>query len=81
MELKQPSTIISDCNMTPLEKFMKNQKFGAELRGEIRSLSNQMNCDQGKTIAMCLRMHFSLPVPEKWRKDSWIMKNLEIIRE
>ena len=67
--------------MTPLEKLMKNQEFGAELRGEIRSLSNQMNCDQSKTVEMCLRMHFNLPVPEKWRKDSWIVKNLEIVRD
>ena len=81
MELNQPSTIISDCNMTPLEKFMQYQKFGADLRGEIRSISNQMNCDQGKTIAMCLRMHFNLPVPDNWKKDSWTMKNLEMVRD
>ena len=67
--------------MTPLEKFMQYQKFGADLRGGIRSLSNQMNCDQSKTVEMCLRMHFNLPVPDKWVKDSWIVNTVEIIRD
>ncbi len=82
MELNlPPSTMTRDANMTPLEKLMENQKFGADLRGEIRSLSHQMNCTQSKTVEMCLRMHFNLPVPDGWRKDSWRVSQVDIIRE
>ena len=43
-----------------------------ELIREINSLSFQMKSTAHETIEMCLRMHFCLPVPENWRKDSWI---------
>ena len=43
-----------------------------ELIREINSLSFQMESTVHETIEMCLRMHFCLPVPENWRKDSWI---------
>ena len=60
---------------------LKDFHFPADLRGELRTLSSQMQSTPEETIYMCLRMHFSLPVPEKWRRDSWIVKNLEIVRE
>ena len=60
---------------------LKDFHFPADLKGELRTLSSQMQSTPEETIYMSLRMHFRLPVPEKWRKDSWIMKNLEIIRE
>ena len=39
---------------------------------ELNSLSFQMKSTAPETIEMCLRMHFCLPVPDRWRKDSWI---------
>ena len=43
-----------------------------ELIREINSLSFQMKSTVHVTIENCLRMHFCMPVPERWRKDSWI---------
>tara|TARA_B100000949_G_C14003532_1_gene334209 strand:- start:239 stop:457 length:219 start_codon:yes stop_codon:yes gene_type:complete len=43
-----------------------------EVKREISSLAIQMKSTPPETIEMCLRMHFCLPVPNKWRKDSWI---------
>ena len=43
-----------------------------ELIREINSLSFQMKSTTHETIENCLRMHFCMPVPEHWRKDSWI---------
>ena len=43
-----------------------------DLIRELNSLSFQMKSTAHVTIENCLRMHFCLPVPEKWRKDSWI---------
>ena len=43
-----------------------------DLKREITSLAIQMKSTAHETIEMCLRMHFCLPVPDRWRKDSWI---------
>ena len=43
-----------------------------DLKREITSLAIQMKSTGPETIEMCLRMHFCLPVPDRWRKDSWI---------
>ena len=43
-----------------------------EVKREISSLAIQMKSTAPETIEMCLRMYFSLPVPDRWRKDSWI---------
>ena len=43
-----------------------------DLIREINSLSFQMKSTAHVTIENCLRMHFCMPVPERWRKDSWI---------
>ena len=43
-----------------------------DLKREITSLAIQMKSTVTETIEMCLRMHFCLPVPDRWRKDSWI---------
>ena len=43
-----------------------------EVKREISSLAIQMKSTPHETIENCLRMHFCLPVPNKWRKDSWI---------
>ncbi len=55
--------------------------FQPELKREINSLATQMNSTASETVVMCLRQHFCLPVPSKWRKDSWIMNKVEIITD
>ena len=34
-----------------------------------------------ETLEMTLRQHFGLPVPEKWKIDSWIQSGVEIVNE
>ena len=46
--------------------------FTPDIKREISSLAIQMESNKEETIIMCLRMYFCLPVPERWRKDSWI---------
>ena len=63
---------------------LKDYKFPADLTGEIRTLSNQMQSTPEETIYMCLRMYFSLPVPErfqKWNIESWRVSQVDIIRD
>ena len=43
-----------------------------EVKREISSLAIQMKSNSHETIEMCLRLHFCLPVKDRWRKDSWI---------
>ena len=52
-----------------------------DLQREITSLATQMKSTASETVVMCLRLHFCLPVPSKWKKDSWIINKVEIITD
>ena len=62
----------------PPKVFARNEvvfmelNFTPDIKRDIISLASQMKSKKEETITMCLRMYFCLPVPKKWRKDSWI---------
>ena len=52
--------------------------FKPDLNKEINSLSRSMKSSPQETVVMVLRNHFSLPVPEKWKVDSWIWYQIRL---
>ena len=43
---------------------------------ELRTVGRHKNAPPLETLEMSLRQHFGLPVPEKWRIDSWIQSGV-----
>ena len=48
---------------------------------ELRTVGRHKNAPPLETLEMSLRQHFGLPVPEKWKVDSWIQSRVEIVSE
>ena len=48
---------------------------------ELRSVGKEKNAPPLETLEMSLRQNFGLPVPEKWKVDSWIKSGVEIVSE
>ena len=43
---------------------------------QLRSVGIQKETPPLETLEMTLRQHFGLPVPEKWKIDSWIQSGV-----
>ena len=43
---------------------------------QLRSLGIQKEAPPLETLEMTLRQHFGLPVPEKWKIESWIQSGV-----
>ena len=48
---------------------------------QLRPVGREKNAPPLETLEMSLRQHFGLPVPEKWKVDSWIQSRVEIVSE
>ena len=48
---------------------------------QLRTVGREKNAPPLETLEMSLRQHFGLPVPEKWKVDSWIQSGVEIVSE
>ena len=48
---------------------------------QLHSIGRQKDASPLETLEMTLRQHFGLPVPEKWKIDSWIQSGVEIIHD
>ena len=48
---------------------------------QLRTVGREKNAPPLETLEMSLRQHFGLPVPEKWKVDSWIKSRVEIVSE
>ena len=48
---------------------------------QLRTVGREKNAPPLETLEMSLRQHFGLPVPEKWKVDSWIQSGVEIIND
>ena len=46
---------------------------------QLHSIGRQKEAPPLETLEMTLRNHFGMPVPEKWKVDSWIQSELEIV--
>ena len=43
------------------------------------SVGIQKEASPFETLEMTLRNHFGMPVPQKWKIDSWIQSGVEIV--
>ena len=43
---------------------------------ELRSVGRLKNTSPLETLEMSLRLHFCLPVPDKWKQESWIQSGV-----
>ena len=43
---------------------------------QLRTVGREKNAPPLETLEMSLRQHFGLPVPEKWKVDSWIQSGV-----
>ena len=43
---------------------------------QLHSIGRQKEASPLETLEMTLRQHFGLPVPEKWKIDSWIQSGV-----
>ena len=48
---------------------------------QLRTVGREKNAPPLETLEMSLRQHFGLPVPEKWKVDSWIQSGVEIVND
>ena len=48
---------------------------------QLRTVGREKNAPPLETLEMSLRQHFGLPVPGKWKVDSWIQSGVEIVSE
>ena len=48
---------------------------------ELRSVGRLKDASPLETLEMSLRQHFGLPVPEKWKVDSWIQSGVEMVSD
>ena len=48
---------------------------------QLRIVGREKNAPPLETLEMSLRQHFGLPIPEKWKVDSWIQSGVEIVSE
>ena len=48
---------------------------------QLRTVGREKNTHPLETLEMSLRQHFGFPVQEKWKVDSWIQSEVEIVSE
>ena len=52
---------------------LKSIGLSQQVWEQLHSIGRQKEASPLETLEMTLRQHFGLPVPEKWKIDSWIM--------
>ena len=55
---------------------LKSIGLSQQMWDQLRSVGIQKEGPPLKTLEMTLRQHFGLPVPEKWKIDSWIQSGV-----
>ena len=48
---------------------------------QLRTVGREKNAPPLETLEMSIRQHFGLPVPEKWKVDSWIQSGVVIVSD
>ena len=51
---------------------LKSIGLSQQVWEQLHSIGRQKEASPLETLEMTLRQHFGLPVPEKWKIDSWI---------
>ena len=55
---------------------LRNIGLSQQMWDQLRSTGIQKEASTLETLKMTLRQHFGLPVPEKWKIDSWIQSGV-----
>ena len=45
---------------------------------QLHSIGRQKEAPPLETLEMTLRIHFGMPVPQKWMRDSWVQGGVEV---
>ena len=57
---------------------LRNIGLSQQVWVQLHSIGSQKEALPLDTLEMTLRNHFGMPVPEKWKIDSWIQSGMEI---
>ena len=60
---------------------LRNFGLSQLVMDQLRTVGRQKNAPPLETLEMSLRQHFGLPVPEKWKVDSWIQSGVVIVSD
>ena len=55
---------------------LRNIGLSQQMWDQLHSVGKQKEASLLETLEMTLRQHFGLPVPEKWKIDSWIQSGV-----
>ncbi len=55
---------------------LRNIGLSQQVWEQLRSVGIQKEASLFETLEMTLRQHFGMPVPEKWKIDSWIQSGV-----
>ena len=55
---------------------LRNIGLSQQVWEQLHSIGRQKEASPLETLEMTLRQHFGLPVPEKWKIDSWIQSGV-----
>ena len=55
---------------------LKSIGLSQQVWDQLHSIGRQKKAAPVETLEMTLRQHFGLPVPEKWKIDSWIQSGV-----
>ena len=55
---------------------LRNIGLSQQVWDQLHSIGRQKDASPLETLEMTLRNHFGLPVPEKWKIDSWIQSGV-----
>ena len=58
---------------------LKEIGLSQQVWDQLRAIGRQKEAPPLETLEMTLRQHFGMPVPEKWKIDSWIQSGVEIV--
>ena len=58
---------------------LKEIGLSQQVWDQLHSIGRQKEAPPLETLEMTLRQHFGMPVPEKWKIDSWIQSGVEIV--
>tara|TARA_B100000315_G_scaffold225583_1_gene231957 strand:+ start:248 stop:445 length:198 start_codon:yes stop_codon:yes gene_type:complete len=60
---------------------LKGIGLSQQVWDQLHSIGRQKEAPPLETLEMTLRQHFGMPVPEKWKIDSWIQSGVEIVND
>ena len=58
---------------------LKSIGLSQQVWDQLHSVGIQKQSSPLETLEMTLRKHFGMPVPQKWKIDSWIQSGVEIV--